>query len=183
WAGGARGVGGPGEPRGGWVGAGAVFVGAGLAVAGGGDVEEPRVERGRRLVAEPEPLHDAGPEVLDEDVGARDQLPGDGLAVGVLEVDGQAPLVPVGRHEEDADPVLVEVAARPVPLPECPARRLDLDDVGAEVGEERVARGAEQELGEAEEADALEGRQRRGHFRSWRAMTSRWIWLVPSQIR
>ena len=40
--------------------------------------------RGDRLVAEPEPLHRPGPEVLDDDVGAREQRVEDARARGCL---------------------------------------------------------------------------------------------------
>src|SRR3972149_3942219 len=69
---------------------------------------------------------------------------------------------PVRQEEEDADAVEEEVGARPVPLPECSTGRLDLDHVGAHVGEELDARRPEQELGEGEEADAREGAGRGG---------------------
>jgi len=64
----------------------------------------------------------------------------------------------VREQEERALAVQVEVAARPVPLPERAAGRLDLDDVGAEVGEELDAGRPEEELREAEDADAREDR-------------------------
>jgi len=71
------------------------------------------------------------------------------------------PLVSVREEKEDAHPVLEDVGARPVALPQPAARRLDLDDVGAEVGEELHARGPQQELRERHDADAGEDRQRR----------------------
>src|SRR2546430_9996103 len=40
-------------------------------------VDQPRVERGQGLVAETEALHRARPEILDEHVGALDQIPKD----------------------------------------------------------------------------------------------------------
>src|SRR2546430_17398363 len=79
----------------------------------------------------------------------------------VLEIEGQAALVAVREHEDDADAVLEQVGARPVALPQPAAGRLHLDDVGAEVGEELHARGPEEELREGHDADAGEDRQRR----------------------
>src|SRR5262249_23490922 len=149
------------------------------------DVDEPRAERAGRLPAQAQPLHDPGAEVLDEDVGAGNQLLRDRLAVGPLQVEGEAPLVAVRGHEEDGEAALVEVAPRPVALPELAARRLDLDDVGPEIRQELDARRPQQELGERQDANTLENREWRPlvhDFRSWRAMTRRWISLVPSQI-
>jgi len=105
--------------------------------------------------------HHARPEVLHEHVGALDEPPRDGATLGPLEVEGEAALVAVREQEEDAHAVLEEVGARPVALPQPAAGRLDLDDVGAEVGEELDARWPEQELGEGDDADAGEDRQRR----------------------
>src|SRR5512145_348800 len=86
-------------------------------------------------------------------------------------------------QEEHAHAVQVEVGARPVALPERAARRLDLHDVSAEVGEELHARGPQQELGERQNADPREDGQRRTirhstTFRMWvpAATTSpRWV--------
>ena len=146
----------------------AVAVGTRLAVPGGGDVDEPRVPGPGRFPAQAETLHHARSEVLDQDVRTFDEAPRDGVAVGMLEVQGQAPLVPVRGEKEGADAVQVEVAAGPVPLPERPPRGLDLDHVGAEVRDELDARGAEQELREARHPDARQHGERRPpvHWRS-----------------
>src|SRR6266496_1887055 len=49
--------------------------------------DEPRIELLDALPGEPHPVHRAGPEVLDEDVGLADQLLQDRLAFGRLGVD------------------------------------------------------------------------------------------------
>ena len=87
------------------------------------------------------------------------------LAAGLLQVKGEAPLVPMGEEEEGAHPVEEVVGAGPVALPESPAGRLDLHDVGAEVGEELHPRRAQEELGEADHAHALEDGERRAAVR------------------
>ena len=61
-----------------------------LAVAGDGTVDNPRIDRAQLLVGEAELLHDAGAELLDDDVVVHDQL-ADGLHGGRLlevEMDG-----------------------------------------------------------------------------------------------
>ena len=130
-----------------------------LAVADAGAVHEPRVPLRERLVAQPEPLHDARPEVLDDDVGLVDQAKRDVDAVGRLEVEDDAALVPVVRDERDAHPadvgVLQRVAAHPV------ARRgLDLDDLSPQVAEDLGGERALRELAEVHDDDAC---QRTGH--------------------
>jgi len=160
--------------------AGPRAVGARLAVARGGDIDEPGVDGRHALPVEAEARHHARAEVLDEDVGALDQAPGDRLALGALEIEREAPLVAVRGEEEDAHAVLVEVASGPVALPEPAARRLDLDHVGAEVGEELDAGRPEEELGEAEDAGAGQDGERSGHARSGRYSTIFRMWVAAA---
>ena len=47
--------------------------GAGLPVAGDRAIDQPRIDPAQRLVAEPETIHHAGPKILDQDIGFRDQ--------------------------------------------------------------------------------------------------------------
>src|SRR5205814_7000131 len=67
----------------------------------------------------------------------------------------------VREKEEHAHAVLENIGARPVALPQPAARRLHLDHVGAEIGEELYTGRPEQELRERQDADAGENRQRR----------------------
>ena len=60
------------------------------------------------LVAEAEPFHHAGPEVLDEDVGGGDQAPRLRGVIGVAEVERDAALVAVDRLEVGRAAVRVE---------------------------------------------------------------------------
>src|SRR5262249_46729324 len=147
-----------------------VGVAAGLAVTGRRDVDQPRVDRFRRLPVETVARHDTGAEILDEHVGALDEPPRDGTAVRMLEVEGETALVAMREQEEDAHAVLEEIGPRPVALPQAAARRLDLDDVGAEVGEELHTRRSEQELCERDDGDARQDRERRPlvHYTSTR---------------
>ena len=117
--------------------AGPAGIGRGRPVAGDREMDEARVQRLERRVAEPQPVETARPEVLDEHVAAGDQAAED-LPAGVRrEVEPDRALVPVDRQG-------VGRGARPVRLGPDPGRppatrrvaigRLDLDHVGTEVG-------------------------------------------------
>jgi len=97
--------------------------------------------------------------VLEDDVGARGQPPGDGAAVGGLEIDRDRPFVAVEGHERRGftghvrphGPGLVALAGT-----------LDLHDVGAEVGQDHRAVGPGELTGEIEDGEAGEGAWHRG---------------------
>ena len=78
---------------------GLVAVGAGLAEAGGGGVDEARVAGGERLVAEAEAVHGARREVLHHDVDLLDQAQEEVLALRLLEVEQDALLAAVDAEE------------------------------------------------------------------------------------
>ena len=105
-----------------------------------------------RGVAESEPVENAGPEVLEHDVGCGGEF-GDEIAAGFeSQVDGDAPLPAVLLREvrgQPADPRLRGAS-------EVALGRLDLDHVGAEVGERLAARRAGQHPGQVEHPDAVE---------------------------
>ena len=113
------------------------------------DVDQARIELRERGVAEAEPLHRPGLEVLAEDVGAGHQLEHDLPAARVLGVDRDALLVAVEQGEEagaGADELSGVVAAE----------RLDLDHLGAEVAEDDAAGGSHHHVGELDHPDAGE---------------------------
>ncbi len=85
-------------------------------VAGRRGVDDIRIQRPNLVVAEPEPVHDARPEVLHHHVGALEQAQDQRLAVRVLEVDRERALVAVGGEIEGADAVDERVRPRPVAL-------------------------------------------------------------------
>ena len=161
----------------------AVAVRARLAVAGSRDVNEPRVDGAGVLPAEPPALEHARPEVLDQHVRPLDEPARDGPAMIRLEVEREAPLVPVREQKERAHAVEVEVAARPVALPQRPPGRLDLDHVGPEVGQELDARGPQQELGEGEDADAGENGQRRAAVGAHSTILRMWVAAATTSPR
>jgi hypothetical protein len=85
------------------------------------------------------------------------------VALGGVDVDDDAFLVAVeGAEEADADP---RQGARLVA-----AGRLDLDHLGAEVGQDHPAGGPHHHVRELDDADAIEGQaaqSQRGHGRAW----------------
>ncbi len=143
--------------------------------------------------AEPQPLGRAGREVLHEDVGPVQQRGQRRLAVGAFHVELDRFLAPVQPHEvarlAEHGPVVAagEVAG---------ARPLDLDDPGAEVGELPRGERDGDRLLQRHDQETVEWQYVRrqgparvsgaGHdpagwrWTNWRAMTLRWISLVPS---
>ena len=113
-------------------------------------------------MAEAEPLHHAGPEILQHDVGREAQGARRREICGVLQVEDDRALVAIDRSE------VLGVARRlrggrragerrplahPVAL-----GRLDLDHVGAQVGEQHPAERAGGDLAELDDADAEKGK-------------------------
>ena len=91
-------------------------------------VDHARVARLDVVVAEAEPVHDAGPEVLHHHIGARHELGDQAAPLVGGRVDADPPLPPVVVQQQRA-----EAPARERAQPEDVAqpRRLDLHDVGA----------------------------------------------------
>ena len=119
------------------------------------EVDDPRVDLRQRVVAEAELLHGARRLVLGDDVRVLDHVEEHGLALRILEVQRDAPLVGVERQEVarvHAGLLGAAVAAR-LAL----AGLLHLDDVGAQPGQQLGARGSRLELGQVEHADAVQG--------------------------
>ena len=107
-----------------------IAVGTVLAEARQAHIDEARIDLAQRLVVEAEPVLHVGPVVLDQHVGAGRQLLQDGDAVGRLEVERDAALVAMQVEE-------VGTVARAAHHRVLVAllRHLDLDHVGAPVGE------------------------------------------------
>ena len=113
-------------------------------------VHEPGEAGRQRLVVEAQPCGGARPPVGGDDVGAVEEPVEDRAALGVLEVQGDAALAPVGAE--------AHVGAGPVRV----VQRVDLDDVGAQVGEDPPGEGAGDAEAEVDHADAGQRvRQRR----------------------
>src|SRR3989441_4204379 len=119
-----------------------------------GEIDQARIQGREGLVAEAHPLHPAGRLVLGHDVGPLDHVEEHGLALRVLEVERDALLV--GVEQEEVARVDAGFLGATVP-PGLPlAGLLDLDDLGAEPREHLGARRAGLELGEVQDADAVQ---------------------------
>ena len=68
-----------------------------LAIAADRRIDDARIERGDRFVVDAECRDDAGPEALDDHVGAPRKGQERVASAGILEIDGEAPLVAVDR--------------------------------------------------------------------------------------
>ena len=107
-----------------------------------------------RVVIDGEIRDHAGPEALDDHIGVPREREKRIAATRVLEVQRRAALVAVDGAEERRH------GARPIAQVSCivaGAGVLDLDDVGAEVGEIERADRARQEAREVEHAKSREG--------------------------
>src|SRR3546814_20213058 len=107
-----------------------------LAIARHGHIDQARIDRRQRFIIDAQPLGDAGAVILDEDVGALDQIEQDRLALRRLEVDRERTLVAVERQEGDVDPVAARAARRGMALPFA-GHRFDLDDLGPQIAQPR----------------------------------------------
>ena len=106
----------------------------------------------QRVVADAEPVGDAGPERLDDHVGVVGE-PAERVGAGrVLQVDGDRAPRPVPHR------VAAVVAERVA------AGRLDLDDVGALLGEQQHAERAGDPPRQVEDADTVQGTGHRRIF-------------------
>ena len=116
--------------------AGALVLRAVAAEAGDGGVDDLVVDLLEHVIADAQLVHDAGAVVLDDDVGLLDHLEEELLALLGLQVQGDALLAAVDVGIVHAVVVLLRThGAGVVAL----ARHLDLDDVGAVVGQHHRA--------------------------------------------
>ena len=125
---------------------GVVAVGPVLAETRERAVDQPRVDRGEGRPVAPEARHHARPKALEDDVRRRRQAVEERPALRGLEVESDAPLVAVDERE-----------GRPPRVLDRRLRRLDLDDVGAHVGEEHRAELARRHPHQLEDPDPVEG--------------------------
>ena len=107
-------------------------IGSVVAVADQADIDEPRVDLAHVVVAELEPAHRRQPGVVDEHIGALAQPQQRRARRGLFEVEDDAALVAVELKIHRAHPGVVAGAAL---AHQIALRRLDLDDVGAIVGQ------------------------------------------------
>jgi hypothetical protein len=148
----------PDEPEVVHVVARAVAVGPVLPVAGDRAVDDAGVDLAHRLVADAEAVEDTGAKRLEHDVGFAHRAQ-ERLAPHVaLEVQANRALAAVQRQEERGLRRVLDavVERRPGAQVVAHSRVLDLDHVGAEVGEQQRAEAAGEQAAEVEDADAFE---------------------------
>ncbi len=145
--------------------AGARRIGAGLAEAGDRAIDQTRVVGREAFIVEAELLEPADLEVLEQHVGARRELLDDALAFRRLEVEldralaaigameiGRAQMAAVGCRYEGRAPRTRVVAG---------TLALDLDHVGAEVGEDLPRPRPRQNAGKLEDTHTAKGTRHR----------------------
>ena len=113
-----------------------------------------RMRAPQLLETEPEPLHQARSEILDDDVRALDQPADERRSVRRREVGRHGPLVAVEREEVGG--VVSGERRSPMPGVVAFAGALDLDHVRAEVCKEQGAERTGQDAGEIDDANACE---------------------------
>ena len=131
---------------------------AGLAEAGHAQHDEPGVELVQPVGPEPPALHHAGPEVLDQHVGVRDEALEQLAALGPAEVERDGALV----ARDDLPPQAVAVLAVAVGARGVAARVLDLDHVGAVVAEQHRGDRRGVDRAQVEHADAVRAARAQG---------------------
>ena len=136
---------------------------AGLPVAGNADHDHAGIDGGEGFVGEAPVLERAGAEVLDHDVRAFHQRARDRLAVRLPQVDGDRSLV-ARLHVPPQRRAVLHVA--PIAQRVAGAGRLELDDVGAELGQDLGAERACDQRAQFHDRQARErarGRRSVGH--------------------
>ncbi len=112
-------------------------------------VHDPGLHRSQRLVPDAQPVGDPGTEAVEDDVRGGGELSARRAVLDHLEVEHPAAL-PRGELPEQ-----VGVGAHRVA-----AGRLDLDDIGPEVGEQAAGMGSRAPRGQLEHVAAVEGQHR-----------------------
>src|SRR3989454_4616306 len=136
-----------------------IFVRPILAVSREGAVDQLRIPHREGIVVRAQTSHDAGPELLHDDVRAACEFSEDFLPLDGLQVDRERTL-PAVHHREGIRDLVDEWRHRSHVVAEL--RVLDLDDVRAEVAQELRAERPREEAREIQDRDALEGRRHGG---------------------
>src|SRR5208282_1726902 len=134
---------------------------------GDGAIDQPRVARRELLVVDPEPLGDAWPVFLDDNVGVPGEAKVDFLARSALEIDPDRLLVAAKRVVRRA----AEAVDRPLRAGGAGllrassggrSRLLDLDHFSAKVRQDHRAERPRRELGQVEYFDSVQWCGHRG---------------------
>ena len=142
--------------------AGAGRIGPRLAEARDRAIDEARIERRERGIVETVLGEAAHLVVFDKDIGAFSEPPGHRLALGRGKIEGDRAFPPIGRHVVGPrrwSPRRPHRAGRAAPQPRVSsarARALDLDHVGAEVGQQLGRPRAGEDAAEIEHLEAGE---------------------------
>ncbi len=131
---------------------GAAGIGAVLAEGADRAIDDAGILRRDRLVADAEARRDAGPERFDQHVGLAGETEEIGAALLALEVEHDALLAAPHVAEEHRGAL---VGRQDVAAGIALARRLDLDHLGAVIGQRRGEIRPRQEPGEVDDLDAL----------------------------
>ncbi|MGY4460118.1 hypothetical protein ACVWYI_004078 [Bradyrhizobium sp. LB13.1] len=132
--------------------AAAVLVRTGTAEARQRAIDQRREFFVQRLVSEAEALHRAGRKVLDQHVGVRDQPSQHRFAAVGLEVQHDAALVAV--HHQEGGRLIADLRRHRMAGVVAIRRFLDLDDVGAHVGQHQGAGRPGHDMGEIDDLEA-----------------------------
>ena len=142
-----------------------------LAEPAQGAVHEARIERLQRVVVAAQPLHHAGPKALDQHVVFFGQSVQHGLAVGVLQVQGQAFLVAVRKAGGDGAR-LVRPGGGAGAGQFAGRRRFDLEHLGPHVRQHHGAERAGPDAGEFQNFYAFESESHGASLRGVRGRAS-----------
>jgi len=123
----------------------------GLTVAGDRAIDQTRVDLPQRFISETEALHDAGPEILDENVRGFDQAMYEPDRLRRFEIERDALLAGVELAEIGA----LAIAKRRAQAHLLALRRFNLDHFGADIGQQARAIGTGQHDGEIQHANAV----------------------------
>ena len=167
------------HPLNAWVVGGPVGIEAAQAVAiavtGYAGVHEAGINFAKAFVGVAQPAHGAGAPIVEQDVGDAEHVLEGALGDGVAQIQGYAFLVAVDAEVAGAD--LATVGSFDEGVVEAslvaPAGSLDLDDLGAHVGQDHGAEGAGDDVGGVQDTETLQGQRLefavwlhlRGHFR------------------
>ena len=125
-------------------------------------IDQPRIARRKRRVIQPEPRQATRLEILDHHIGAVDQRAQTLQVARVIEVAGDAGLAAIGGVEIGGDRLHRAVGAGAVDEGWAPSARvvalrgLDLDDLGAQIGQGLADPGAGQDARQLDDAQTGE---------------------------